>query len=528
MGTRTAASLARTTGAGLLALALLAATRCGGGGTDVCDGVGCSDHGACFRRLDTAYCECAGGFHPVGHRCEPNVTGDECAGVSCDDHGDCRVEAAAPVCDCAPGFEPVGTLHCLPYDGCVPSCDGRACGDDGCGGTCPPGCDPGYACGDDGRCICTGTPCGMACCPAEHACFDGLCCEAAWIRGLPGQRAVGISADADGLLYLTADYGSSAYVARLDACGAVLLNIAFDSSAGSPTVPHRALRDGTSLHLAGVTGDGAAGGQNEWDDTVDLTVFGVPRQATWIWPDAATGLVTGLAAGTDGSLWLSGSRNDGSGPQGWVARRYRDDFCNWNPARSQLVAAVAAGPDGIWSAPGAPASTVLEHYPYPVTPDRFTCPPTPEAVALNHLPPEGIRLRALAPAADGKVFLAGVQGSGEAAAALVGVQTTTMSVWGTPWDPSARADHFEAALLTPDGRLCAAGGARQDPAGAGTDGDGLLACYTEALEPVFQTVIPSTGTCVALTADRWGGLVTVCIAEGGSWLRRCPPDGACD
>ena len=38
-------------------------------------------------------------------------------------------------------------------DACVPSCLGRECGPDGCGGICPPGCDEHEAC-DAGSCEC--------------------------------------------------------------------------------------------------------------------------------------------------------------------------------------------------------------------------------------------------------------------------------------------------------------------------------------------------------------------------------------
>jgi hypothetical protein len=36
---------------------------------------------------------------------------------------------------------------------CVPNCDGRACGDDGCGGACPPGCSSGRKCVESGVCM---------------------------------------------------------------------------------------------------------------------------------------------------------------------------------------------------------------------------------------------------------------------------------------------------------------------------------------------------------------------------------------
>jgi hypothetical protein len=37
-------------------------------------------------------------------------------------------------------------------DACVPDCDGRTCGDDGCGGTCGPGCGLSQTCNAAGRC----------------------------------------------------------------------------------------------------------------------------------------------------------------------------------------------------------------------------------------------------------------------------------------------------------------------------------------------------------------------------------------
>jgi hypothetical protein len=74
-----------------------------------------------------------------------------------------------------------------PPTGCVPHCQGKVCGDDGCGGPC--GSCPEEASCQQGACICPGgqRECQGACipsdqccsegdCPAEHSCVGGRCC----------------------------------------------------------------------------------------------------------------------------------------------------------------------------------------------------------------------------------------------------------------------------------------------------------------------------------------------------------------
>jgi hypothetical protein len=81
---------------------------------------------------------------------------------------------------------PVEDLVELPPP-CVPDCEGKDCGDDGCGGQCAL-CPPDHACGEDFKChlhcapVCAGKQCGDdgcggSCggCPFNMACTDGLC-----------------------------------------------------------------------------------------------------------------------------------------------------------------------------------------------------------------------------------------------------------------------------------------------------------------------------------------------------------------
>jgi hypothetical protein len=72
-----------------------------------------------------------------------------CFEESCSGVGQCEVVGVEGRCTCPAGFQAQG-LECA----CLPDCDGRYCGADGCGGQCAPGCDAGEACDADlGVCV---------------------------------------------------------------------------------------------------------------------------------------------------------------------------------------------------------------------------------------------------------------------------------------------------------------------------------------------------------------------------------------
>ena len=146
-----------------------AGKQCGsdgcGGSCGTCPGGQACQAGACVQANYecTDYC---GGAAPSGCYCDD----------SCDSYGDCCPE----VCLGCPS---------LPFCECVPSCAGKDCGDDGCGGscgTCPPGvaCEAGIcACvpdceGDGGPLECGDDGCGGSCgtCPQiAPDCVEGFC-----------------------------------------------------------------------------------------------------------------------------------------------------------------------------------------------------------------------------------------------------------------------------------------------------------------------------------------------------------------
>ena len=125
----------------------------------------CFQYGDCCEGVCQACGDLAGCCVPA---CEGKACGDDGCGGSC---GAC---AAGTVCDDAG--------QCA---ACAPACEGKACGDDGCGGSCgacegtdhcvngqcaacAPSC-AGKACGDDG--------CGGSCgaCEGTDQCVDGQC-----------------------------------------------------------------------------------------------------------------------------------------------------------------------------------------------------------------------------------------------------------------------------------------------------------------------------------------------------------------
>jgi hypothetical protein len=150
-----------------------------------CEGVACGpDPGGCGRTCG-AGCGC-------GEQCQ----GGRCVFVACA-FQECGFDAAGCGVPCGPGcdacHESCVEGRCQWFDRCA----GRACGSDGCGGTCG-ACACGETC-DDGRCVardgcgdleCGADACGASCgtCPPGAWCDDGRCVQACQgtVCGAPG------------------------------------------------------------------------------------------------------------------------------------------------------------------------------------------------------------------------------------------------------------------------------------------------------------------------------------------------------
>jgi hypothetical protein len=117
-----------------------------------------------------------GGDFTLNASCAGDQPEASCAGVcgdaaptgcwcdeTCAEYGDCCKD----VCLECPDLS-----HC-----CAPKCDGKECGDNGCGGSCGE-CDANEECNDDSQCQCAGTSieCGGVCCDVGQICVEGACC----------------------------------------------------------------------------------------------------------------------------------------------------------------------------------------------------------------------------------------------------------------------------------------------------------------------------------------------------------------
>jgi hypothetical protein len=135
---------------------------------------GCTGTDAC--NAETQACEA----------CVPQCNGRECGdngcGATC---GDCANGVACDngVCDVA----------------CMPQCDGRACGADGCGATCGD-CANGQICGADGQCDAPPARCGDQMCGDGEDCANcpadcGVCCGDGQCSNAVGENCATCPAD---------------------------------------------------------------------------------------------------------------------------------------------------------------------------------------------------------------------------------------------------------------------------------------------------------------------------------------------
>ena len=154
---------------------------CMASSTAGCDGCDCE---ACVCEIDPFCCGAEGGTWD--NYCQLYCLFD-CGGCGVDETcGDGTCLGAENCVNCLDDCGCDDSTVCFEYECCAPDCDGKECGDNGCGGVCG-GCDPGYICNAAQLCeecipACDGKECGDdGCggqcgeCPEGESCQTGLC-----------------------------------------------------------------------------------------------------------------------------------------------------------------------------------------------------------------------------------------------------------------------------------------------------------------------------------------------------------------
>ncbi|MFT7621734.1 MAG: hypothetical protein ACI9WU_000899, partial [Myxococcota bacterium] len=123
------------------------------------------------------------------------ATAAECCVPACDDKT-CGPDGCGGACGECPGSQDCGDDgQCI----CTPDCEGMQCGDDGCGGFCGQ-CAPEQLCDDAGTCVCD-PQCGDKVCGPDACggscgvCDDGLECTDDWCKNVDSGECAAAPSD---------------------------------------------------------------------------------------------------------------------------------------------------------------------------------------------------------------------------------------------------------------------------------------------------------------------------------------------
>ncbi len=142
--------------------------------------------------------ECLNGRCDCPASCDGSTCGGPCVGAcgGCPEGQSCGATGCVAACPagCPPGQECDAVSNvCVADPDCVPSCGGRQCGDDGCGGSCGT-CGAGNACDPlTGNCRCSPQCEGRAACAADGCggqCPPCLCTEAGSLAFPPVEQEI--------------------------------------------------------------------------------------------------------------------------------------------------------------------------------------------------------------------------------------------------------------------------------------------------------------------------------------------------
>ena len=417
---------------------------------------------------------------------------------------------------------------------CVPDCTGRECGDDGCGGSCG-SCGEGFTCLPDGRCSCSGTPCGAACCGTTQVCLSGGCCNAAWrVETAASLRA--LARDTDGTLYVAGADGTQAYVAAYDACGVRLREQRFTAPAAATGNLLTALALGNAeVYVAGqalLAGDDPGNGL--WARLPKTTL--TPAWAVGLWGGDDLDEIWSVGVTAAGNGWMFGTTRTDAPPMiAWVVRGYADTgrACGFTAfggetgtvGRGLVLSGGRVYLGGQRAGQGMVTSFADDECGFVAGP--CPCTPSGTTVTVEVAGSLSTEVRALVDVA-GSLYLAGFSDVGGDLGALVARLAGSTVTFAPRWNPTAQIDAFTELAADASGSALYAVGTR-GWSGTGDAAQAVLARYGVAgLTAEWQTTPTGAWACWDVAVDAGGGIVVACSRTGsGSLLARCLPSGVC-
>ncbi len=533
-----------------------ALTRCGAACVDTAtDERNC---GLCGRVCATSQA-CAAGVCRCVPSCAGRVCGDDGCGGSCGACVSPHVCTEAGACVCPAGSSACGAACCNASQACVagacrcvPSCAGRVCGDDGCGGRCGACASPLVCDITSGTCRCaTGTTaCGAACCASGESCIAGRCCPSAWRREFSGVIVQGTARGADGSYLLAGREGvpdtwvdgNRAFVATLDACGATIAQNTFMPSGVSRANPVAVVTQtaarvpSTPPVVLGFAANGTGDIDGFYTSLTSLSL--TPTVTTTIRSTTGDDLFWQGVQSPDGNVWAVGSAGATGCSVVALGSPTATTFCTWNVFADCAGAGggfgAAIGHDGnVWVVGARGANAYWVRYPS----SRCAASPGcscasvagPSEFAYSGAMTTAVRGVAAGPTTTflaGYAFTAGI----DALAFVASVSTDGRMVFSAGYSPTSRGDGYLAAAYsaTPTPTLYASGLRNWDGVGNTAHATGIVAAYDPTtLAQRWVSVVPGAGSCWNVQADSAGGVVVTCTGLTSSTIRRCSSSGVC-
>lgn len=394
---------------------------------------------------------------------------------------------------------------------CVPSCEGRACGGDGCGGSCPLTCGPREACGTDGRCVAS--------------------CAETFRVDIPASRT-GKAVLSEGRLYVTGASGGTARVSAYDVCGG--------GRTAHADVPVEGA-SGSWLSSLVVTADHvlATGSISTLDDPGHGLYARLARDDLQVEVTAPLGGsderddLTAIGLGPNDRVWMGGQARIDTAPSSWMVEGSLDgDACGFGgPADTTLVRAIVANEDFVVvAADGVGVSRIVSYDAACRREEPCSCPEGTSAdLAVGGRATVVLDLEVVA----GRFFAAGLaQDEGAEALDQFGFVAELDTTTGQPlavfrWNASAAIDGF-AALATNGDHVYAAGARGWDGSATFESAHGAVVALPLDLGAAEWVLEPAGANVVWGIAADESSVYAAGDAGDAAFVAKCTTAGLCE